>query len=177
MTGYDARQLRDLVAKLSATGSTTARGRRLQALIAFLIEPLPGVEISDENIFNIGRTEEKDIWLRHAREAAGMPFDDREVPVECKNEKDKTGPADVAWFAEKIRNSGGRDGLLLTAAGLSGGSQSGAHEEIRNQLKKGTRVLVITADDVLRLGGGPDFLTLLQARHAELRHLQGYRSI
>jgi hypothetical protein len=109
----------------------------LQELIAFLIEPLPGVEISAENTFNIGRTAEKDLWLQHAREAAGMPFDDREIPVECKNEKDKTGPTDISWFAEKIRNSGGRDGLLVTTAGLSGRFQSGGHEEIRNQLKKG----------------------------------------
>jgi hypothetical protein len=90
MTAYDAERLCELVSALSTAGPTTARGRRLQDLIAFLIEPLPGVEITDENIFNIGRTEEKDVWLRHAREAAGMPFDDRDVPVECKNEKAKT---------------------------------------------------------------------------------------
>jgi hypothetical protein len=105
------------VSVLSAAGSASAGGLRLQDLIAFLIEPLPGVEITDENVFNISRTEEKDVWLRHAREAAGMPFDDRKLPVECKNEKAKTGPGDIAWFGEKIRNSGGRDGLLLTAAG------------------------------------------------------------
>lgn len=177
MTTYDAERLCELVSALSAAGSTTARGRRLQDLIAFLIEPLPGIEITDENIFNIGRTEEKDVWLRHAREAAGMPFDDRDVPVECKNEKAKTGPEEVSWFGEKIRNSGGRDGLLLTVAGLSGRIQDGGHEEIRNQLKKGTRIVVVTIDDVLSLQEGDDFLALLQARHAELRHLQGYRSI
>jgi hypothetical protein len=177
MTSYDAARLCELVLALSVAGSTTARGRRLQELIAFLIESLPGVETSRENVFNIGRTEEKDVWLRHAREAAGMPFDDREVPVECKNEKDKTGPDAISWFGEKIRNSGGRDGLLLTAAGLSGGFQSGGHEEIRNQLKKGTRIVVATINDVLGLRDGADFLALLQARHAELRHLQGYKSI
>lgn len=177
MTAYDAAQLCELVSVLSAAGSTSARGRRLQYLIAFLIAPLPGVEITDENIFNIGRTEEKDVWLRHAREAAGMPFDDREVPVECKNEKTKTGPKDVAWFGEKIRNSGGRDGLLVTVAGLSGDVHSGGHEEIRRQLWKGTRIVVITSADVLRLHEGVEFLELLQARHAELRHRQGYRSI
>ena len=177
MTTYDAERLCQVVSVLSVAGSATARGRRLQDLIAFLIEPLPGVEITDENSFNISRTEEKDVWLRHAREAAGMPFDDREVPVECKNEKAKTGPEDIAWFGEKIRNSGGRDGLLLTVAGLSGDIQSGGHEEIRNQLKKGTRIVVITTGDVVSLREGADFLALLQARHAELRHLQGYRSI
>ena len=40
-------------------------------LIAFLIEPLPGVVISDENAFNIGQTEEKDMWLHHPREPGG----------------------------------------------------------------------------------------------------------
>lgn len=177
MTTYDAARLGGLVSVLSAAGSSTARGRRLQDLVAFLIEPLPGIEITDENVYSIGRTEEKDVWLRHAREAAGMPFDDRDIPVECKNEKSKTGPQAIAWFGEKIRNSGGRDGLLLTVAGLSGGIQSGGHEEIRNQLKKGSRIVVITTDDVLNLSAGADFLALLQARHAELRHLQGYRSI
>lgn len=177
MTRYDTARLAALVSALSTAGSTTGRGRRLQELISFLIEPLPGVEITAENIFNIGRTEEKDLWLQHAREAAGMPFDDREFPVECKNEKDKTGPEGIAWFAEKIRNSGGRDGLLFTVAGLSGDFQSGGHEEIRNQLKKGTRIVVITIDDVCRLRDGAAFLALLQARHAELRHLQGYKSI
>ncbi len=177
MTPYDGTRLCELVSVLSAAGSNTARGHRLQDLIGFLIEPLPGVEITDENIFNIGRTEEKDVWLRHGREAAGMPFDDREVPVECKNEKTKTGPIDIAWFGDKIRNSGGRDGLLVTVAGLSGEAQSGGHEEIRIQLRKGTRIVVITTADVLGLRDGVDFLELLQARHAELRHRQGYRSL
>jgi hypothetical protein len=177
MTAYDGVRLSDLVSALAAEGSTTARGRRLQDLVAFLIEPLQGVEITDENIYNISRTQETDVWLRHAREAAGMPFDDRDVPVECKNEQAKTGPQNIAWFGEKIRNSGGRDGLLLTVAGLSGTIQSGGHEEIRNQLKKGTRIVVITTDDVLKLREDADFLALLQSRHAELRHLQGYRSI
>jgi len=45
------------------------------------------------------------------------------------------------------------------------------HDEIRNQLKKGTRIVVITIDDVCRLLGGAAFLALLQVRHAELRHL------
>jgi hypothetical protein len=177
MTAYDAKRLNDLVATLAAAGSTTARGRRLQELVRFLVAPLPGIEVVDENLFNIGRTEEKDIWLRHAREAAGMPFDDRDVPVECKNEKTKTGPNEVAWFGEKIRNSGGRDGLLLTTSGLSGTTQTGGHEEIRNQLRKGTRIVVITIHDVLGLCDSAEFLTLVQARHGELRHLQGYRSI
>lgn len=177
MTGYDAARLHDLVSALSAQGSNTARGRRAQDLVAFLIEPLPGVVISDENTFNIGQTEEKDMWLRHAREPGGMPFDDCEIPVECKNESDKTGSQEIAWFGEKIRNSGGRDGLLFTAAGISGDFRSHGHLEISNQLRKGTRIVVITLDDVLVLCGGHDFLALLQNRHAELRHLQGYRSI
>lgn len=177
MNSYDAARLAVLVSALAAAGSATARGRRLQELVAFLIEPLPGVEISAQNAFNIGRTEEKDLWIQHAREAAGMPFDDRELPVECKNKKKKTGPADIVWFAEKIRNSGGRDGLLLTVAGLSGNFQSGGHEEIRNQLKKGTRIVVVTIEDVCGLRDGAGFLGLIQARHAELRRLQGYKSI
>lgn len=106
------------------------------------------------------------MWLRHAREVAGMPFDDRDVPVECKNEKTKTGPRDIAWFGEKVRNSGGRDGLLVTVAGLSGNARTGGHEEIRNQLKKGTRIVVITTADLLCLRDGTGFLE----RHAELRH-------
>lgn len=177
MTSYDTGRLRDLVSALSAEGSNTTRGRRAQDLVAFLIEPIPGVVISDENAFNIGQTEEKDMWLCHLREPGGMPFDDCEIPVECKNEKDKTGPAAIAWFGEKIRNSGGRDGLLFTVAGLSGGFQSHGHLEISHQLRKGTRIIVITLGDILGLSGGGDFLALLQNRHAELRHLQGYRSI
>jgi hypothetical protein len=133
MTRYDTARLAALVSALSTAGSTTARGRRLQELTSFLIEPLPGVEITAENIFNIGRTEEKDLWLQHAREAAGMPFDDREFPVECKNEKDKTGPEAIAWFAEKIKNSGGRDGLLFTVAGLQRLKAQGLRRRIEGQ--------------------------------------------
>jgi hypothetical protein len=177
MSSYDADRLRDLVSALRADGSNTARGRRAQDLIAFLIEPLPGVVISDENAFNIGQTEEKDMWLHHLREPGGMPFDDCEIPVECKNEEDKTGPNAISWFGEKIRNSGGRDGLLFTVAGLSGGFQSHGHLEISNQLRKGTRIIVAALGDIYGLTGGGDFVALLQSRHAELRHLQGYRSI
>lgn len=174
---YDEEQLAQLVAALDAAGSTAARGRRLQDLFDFLVADLSGVETVDQNRFNIGRTEEKDVWLRHAREAAGMPFDDRDVPVECKNEGAKTGPQDVAWFGEKVRNSGGRDGLLVTKTGLSGELQSGGHEEIRRQLAKGTRIVVLTVQELATLRSGEELLVLLTGRFTELRHLQGYRSL
>lgn len=174
---YDRAKLASLVSSLGAAGTTTARGRRLQDLVDFLVDDLPGVETVDPNRFNIGRTEEKDVWLRHARESAGMPFDDRDIPVECKNEGTKTGPQDVAWFGEKIRNSGGRDGVLITNAGLSGGHQSGGHEEVRRQLAKGTRVVVLTVQELASLRSGTDLLALLTDRFTELRHLQGHRSV
>jgi hypothetical protein len=174
---YDRAELASLIGALETAGSTTARGRRLQDLVDFLVADLSGVETVDPNRFNIGRTEEKDVWLRHARESAGMPFDDRDVPVECKNEADKTGPEGVAWFGEKIRNSGGRDGVLITKAGLSGETQSGGHEEVRRQLAKGTRIVVLTVQELGCLRSGAEFLALLTERFTELRHLQGYRSV
>jgi len=106
-----------------------------------------------------------------------MPFDYGQVPVECKNEADKTGPNDVAWFGEKIRYSGARDGLLVTVAGLSGEKQSGGPEQIRKELAKGTRIVVITLEDICKLNDSSELLALFQARFTELRHREGYESI
>jgi hypothetical protein len=75
-------------------------------------------------------------WLPLPPATAGSRVERRLLDREC--------PITANRFAEKIRNSGGRDGLLLAVDGLSGNFQSGGHKEIRNQLKKGTRIAVVT---------------------------------
>jgi hypothetical protein len=108
---------------------------------------------------------------------SSLPFADVLFPVECKNEDQRTSGAQVRDFELKIRDSGGHDGLLITATGLAGDPASRAHHAITTALCQGIRITVVTAADFASLSASTDLVDLLIDRFTELRMVQGYRSI
>jgi hypothetical protein len=178
VTAYDLDRIQRELANLTAPArNTTAKGRRLQDLVEYVVGQIPGVAIIDKNVLNAARSEEKDLWLSHTLGISQLPFRDCLVPIECKNEDGPASAAEVRDFATKIRDSGGCDGLLVAAAGLAGAQGSSAHHAIGVALSHGIRVTVLVVRDLAQLSCPDDLLHLLMERHTELRVLQCYRSI
>lgn len=178
MTIYDQARLQDEVAKLPAKStSTTAHGKKLQDLFAWLVGEVPSVTIIFKNKHDAGNVEEKDLWFKHAQWLSGLPFSDSDIPVECKNEAASVSAEEVHTFGRKISKSGGRDGILVSRAGLSGKTLTAGHLAVREVLQTGTRIVVLTAEDLLTFKKPTDLVALVVARHTELRTEQAYRTV
>jgi hypothetical protein len=179
VSGYDLPQLqRELMGLQDRTAPhNTAKGRRLQDLMAFLLEPVESVNIVDMNVLNNARSEETDLWCQHNAHESGLPFRDFLFPVECKNEATPISAAEVREFAAKVRHSGGWDGLMVGTAGLSGTDGKAAHDAVTRALSEGTRITVLVGADLGFLNGPGDLVALIVKRHTELRTQQGYLTI
>jgi hypothetical protein len=79
---------------------------------------------------------------------------------------------EVTIFAAKILNSGGRDGVLVCANGVSGQPRDNAHHEIAVALTRGIRIHVLTAAQIAALEATEDLVNLLRAIHLHLRMKQ-----
>ncbi|WP_346536865.1 hypothetical protein [Micromonospora sp. DPT] len=178
MSSYNRERIeRELTTLANRAQNTTAKGRRLQDLAEYLLEGVDGLKVVGRNVLNGPRSEEKDLWVRHRPDLSGLPFADVLFPVECKNEDERTSAAQIRDFELKIRDSGGHDGLLVTAKGLSGEPSGRAHHAITMALSQGIRITVITAADLSDLRAPSDLVDLLIDRFTELRVVQGYRTI
>lgn len=122
------------------------------------------------------RSDENNLWIRHAY-WGGLPFTDRFVVVECKNEKRSTSASEIRDLAAKVRQAGGGDVLLVTRAGLSGSPENCAHDAIHLELASGTRITVITGADLAKLEDTDDLVDLMNDRFFELRSYKTYVTI
>jgi hypothetical protein len=178
MNVYDPQRIaREIAALTLSSPDTTAKGRQLQDLAEYLLGQIDGLTIVARNFLNRTKSEEKDLWAKHQPYVSGLPFADVLFPVECKNEKRRTSAAEIRDFEAKIRDSGGHDGLLITATGLSGHPEDRAHSAVAMALSRGIRITVVTAGDLSPLATSADLVGLLVDRFTELRVVQGYNSI
>ena len=169
MTVYDQTRIAAEIAALCAPAqSTTAQGKKLQDLVAWLFGGIPSVTVTHSNKHDAGNTEEKDLWVEHKPWASVLPFVDALVPIECKNEATKASAEEVTVFGAKIASSGGSDGVLVARSGLSGSALTSGHLAVRDQLAKGIRIVVLTADD---LG---EFPTRTSLSHASWRDTSSF---
>lgn len=179
MSAYDlARIQREIDDLPKPSTNTTAKGKKLQNLVHYMLDRVDGATVVRSNVYNAAQSEEKDLWFRHLPYVSGLPFADFLVPVECKNEDEPVSADEVTRFEAKIRNSGGSDGLLVSRGGLSGSSEfKAAHDAIHSALSRQIRIVVLTVDDLTRVPSPDVFVDLLVDRHSELRVLQTYKSI
>jgi hypothetical protein len=178
MVHYDLARVKREVASLPDGDSTTSKGRKLQDLVEYLLCEIPAVKVSGRNVLNVTRSEEKDLWIVHRPAQSSLPFVDISFPVECKNEETAASSAEVREFAAKIRASGGSDGLLVATKGLAGrDTPDSAHDAIKMELSRGTRIIVLVVADIPELVTADDLVSLLIDRHLELRVHQTYRTI
>jgi hypothetical protein len=179
VSGYDlARLSREVTALQDGTAPhNTAKRRRLQDLMMYLLEPIPSVKTVNMNVLNNALSQETDLWFQHNDHNSGLPFRDVLFPVECKNEARPISAAEVQEFATKVRHSGGWDGLMVGTTGLSGTDGKAAHDAVTRALAEGTRLTVLVGADFGRLTNPDDLVALVVERHTELRTQQGYLSI
>jgi len=97
--------------------------------------------------------------------------------VECKNEASPTSSEQIREFSTKLFTRSLPIGIFVTAGGLAGRKGKSAHATIRDELARGSAILVVGSWELVCLEDDDGLAALLMDRLLELRTLRGYRSI
>jgi hypothetical protein len=91
VTAIDHQRIAKFLADGDCATTTTARGRALEELVAYLFELVPGVSVTARNTLNAFQAEEIDVAFWNEGEPGGLRMFDHILLVECKNWSAPTG--------------------------------------------------------------------------------------
>lgn len=166
MVAYSKPVVQKLMAECrNSTLSTTARGRAFEQLFAHLLEPIPSVVFQTDTV-NFAQSDEIDIAVAHNPWQSGLGCYPSLFLVEAKNWEASIDSPSISVFSQKLRERHIELGILFTTKGVTGepASQRAAHHQAASALQEGIRLVLITVDDVLRLGTSEEFTLLLVKR-------------
>lgn len=159
LTSENDEIIQELWSKLRE-GSAQAKGRRLEELLVRLLTSVPGLVEAARNLRV--PAEELDIVLRND---ASTPFWAKQptyILVEAKNWSRPVGTAEVAWFADKMRERPeARLGVFVAASGFS----EPVAEKIRSYRKEGLTMVMIDDAELRRLVDSDDRQAVLLEFH------------
>lgn len=148
-----------------------AAGDRLESLVAYLIEKVPGLELHERNILDGPRAHEIDLAFWHLQARSPVAFLDPIVIVECKNTNRPVGSNEVGWFVRKLQDRGANVGILVALSGITG-AQAGnvnAHSEVLSALVRDRiKILLLTRQEIESLRTTDDLADLLRRKYLAL---------
>jgi hypothetical protein len=161
----DAERLGDLLDEAVSAGDTDAKGKALEALVAYLFECIPGCIVEVDVTSHFG-SEQVDVAVGNARLPDGLPLYPHAFLIECKNYDEAVGSSAVGYFLNTLRARSIEIGVMVAASGISGnkGDMSYAHSLATAALAQGTRLVVLTLDDIKAVTSLADLLDLLNRR-------------
>jgi len=122
------------------------KGKSLEELMQYLMERIPGVEVTARAIQC--DIEEIDLVLWNSQIDDVLRGWDGIILVECKNWSTRVGASEVEWFINKLRRRGVENGIFVAAEGITGDSLRAAGAIIMEALREKIRVIVITRSDL-----------------------------
>lgn len=142
-------------------GTAHQKGRRLEALLAFLFSQIDDLRVVERNFR--GASDEVDLVLQvdnHSNRAwqqAGVPF----ILVEAKNRIDKATQQDVSALISKLQTKRGsaKFGLMVAVAGFT---QDATLQELKFAASHDICVPMIDGDALAKLIAAPDLDKLLE---------------
>lgn len=142
-------------------GTAHQKGRRLEALLAFLFSQVDDLRVVERNFR--GASDEIDLVLQvdnHSNRAwqkVGVPF----ILVEAKNRVDKATQQDVSALISKLQTKRGsaRFGLMVAVAGFT---QDATLQELKFAASHDICVPMIDGDSLARLIAAPDLDEVLE---------------
>jgi hypothetical protein len=170
MTAIDRQRVAKLLADGDSAPTTTARGRALEDLIAYLFGLVPGVSVTARNALNAFHAEEIDLAFWNEGEPAGLRMFDHILLVECKNWTVPVGYPELAVFNDKLSSRGRPLGIFVAAAGITGNpaARTAAHEVLARALAHGREIIVLTRREIEALCDTDDLVLLLKRKRAQL---------
>ena len=162
---YPPEELKSLLDKCHAAGSTEERGDALECLCRFLFEKVDGVRFHARDLLNAKRSQEIDLsfWVATHSPLSFMPY---VLLVEAKNRTDRVGSQEVNWFVSKLERRKLTHGILVAMNGISGSDKRGSHawDVVIKAVHDGIRVVVLTREDLDSLSCADDLVRRIQDR-------------
>ncbi|HEV2617514.1 MAG TPA: restriction endonuclease [Candidatus Acidoferrales bacterium] len=156
--------------QIVTAAGTAEKGRALENFVCELFPFIPGIEIAQRNALNAFETEELDVALWNARHQEGLYFLPNILLVECKNWSNPVGSQEVSYFVQRLRHRGCDHGILFATNGITGvpADLTRAHYEIAAALESGTRVMVVTSEDIADIAHSDALVSLLKLKLCQL---------
>jgi hypothetical protein len=166
---------RDQIARLLAiaeTGETSQiRGAALEQAAIRMIGSIPGVIEPVSNVVDYASAGEIDILFPNQAPRTGLWFLDRAFLCECKNWAVPVGAQEIRVFADRMRERNCRDGILISANGITGDSAAltAANHQVARALEDGREILVLNWQDLRTVRGAGSLRDLLQRKWIRLK--------
>lgn len=162
---YDQNRILGAFASSDSAENTTARGRVLEELVAYLFSGCEGVRHHGNNILNAAQSSEIDVCFWNNQERGSLDFLPQILVAECKNTSATIGSAELRIFLSKLQEMRLTHGIFVAAHGITGNQQDlrAAHDVVRTGFQReGIRTLVIDRREVEDLNCTEDLVLLLQ---------------
>ncbi|MDD5529163.1 MAG: restriction endonuclease [bacterium] len=164
MAIYSKKIIIKLLNQSDTVGTADEKGAKLEELMCYIFEKIPGVSFIEKNILDTPRAHEIDIAFWNLQNKSDISFLDSVIIIECKNTSTPIGSMDVGWFVRKLQDRGSNHGILVSLSGITGASNgiSNAHSEILNALTRDRiKIILITRDEILNLIRTQDLVKLM----------------
>jgi Restriction endonuclease len=171
MARYSQNRIRTLLRESDDAPNSDVKGAKLEELVSYLFDRIPGVAFHAANTLDGVRAHELDVIFTNDQRSSDLYFLDFIIITECKNTANRIGSHDVRWFISKLQDRGVKAGVLISLSGITGevDGVSNAHSEIINALNRdGTKVLVIKREDIEGFRTTNDLAELLKRKIMKL---------
>lgn len=167
MARYSQQNIHRLINESDNAVTTTIKGAKLEELVQYIFNKIPGVTFYARNVLDGLRAHELDVVFTNDTTRSKLPFLDYTLITECKNTASRLSGHDTRWFISKLQDRGLSSGILISLSGITGivDGVSCAHSEVLNALTRDKiKVLLIDRNEIMSLTTTEDLVNILQAK-------------
>lgn len=167
MARYSNAHIRQLLHESDTAATADLKGDKLEQLVKYLFERVPGVSFFEKNVLDGPRAHELDVVFINDQRTSPLYFLDFAIITECKNTANRLSSDGVGWFVTKLRARGATKGILISLSGITGVADgvSNAHSEVLDALNAhGISVLLLDRQEVENLSNTDELVTQLQRK-------------
>jgi len=163
---FDTREYASLVSRAERAKTAHQKGQKLEDLVEYLLGAVPGLEIRARDFR--GPSEEIDLVVWNQTRTTVFSSWDAMVFVECKNWSSPVGVPEIVVFIDRLRRVGLRNGVLVARNGVTGSARVDARLLLREALRDGIRIIVITLDELSAIRNLHEFLDLCKEKYCKV---------
>ena len=164
MARYSNAKIRRLLHESDTAPNTDVKGDKLEELVKYLFDKVPGVNFYKKNVLDGVRAHELDVVFKNDKRSSDLYFLDFVIITECKNTGNRLGSIGVRWFIDKLRDCGVSTGILISLSGITGVADgvSNAHSEVINAvIRDKVSVLILTREEIEPLTTTDELVNIL----------------
>ena len=144
------------------------RGRALEQLLAEAFAEVPGVVVAHRNVVAGHGEAELDLLLTNDQAENGLPGFGRDILVESKSSGSPLDTSGVNHFVTQARDRNLPWSIIVSLKGITGDAEElrAAHLKIRDAIRDGHGVLVITEDELGAIRSPEHFVNFLEQKRS-----------